>query len=144
MFDSQQIARRNTRVAACGTLVIVIVAGLLCKAYRGTGHVFINDFGPASLAYVLAWMLLGFVFFPDRHRIASIATIVLLGTCLVECSQLLQFDWLARARRVPAMRILLGTTFSWWDFPAYVLGAVVGIYLLDGISRQTGAPSGDD
>jgi hypothetical protein len=48
----------------------------------------------------------------------------------LEFAQLWHPAWLEAIRRTFIGRCVLGTTFGWDDFPAYVVGAVLGWMLL--------------
>ena len=59
-------------------------------------------------------------------------------TCIVEVSQLLHVAWLDDLRRTFLGRALLGTSFSWWDFPAYPIGAWLGWVIARWIAETYG------
>ena len=115
-------------------LVVVIVLGLAAKNYTGPGHWWVNDWGPASVAYVVFFMLVVFFIFPRPSAATRIAVIVFLVTCLLEVLQLWQPAWLQTFRSSTPGAALLGTTFSLWDFPAYAVGAILGWFLLRWLS----------
>ena len=63
----------------------------------------------------------------SRPELATwIAAGVVLVTCGLEFLQLWHPPWLQAIRSTFLGASLLGTSFSWWDFPAYVVGAGVG------------------
>lgn len=125
------------RLIACGLLPVVVAAGLVCKAYSGPGRDIVNNWGPASVAYEWLLMLLLFIVIPRREFIKRIAIIVFLLTCAIEFLQLYQPVWLQSVRATWLGRMILGTTFQWWDFPAYLVGCVLGFYILSAICRIT-------
>ncbi len=54
------------------------------------------------------------------------AAIAALGiTCAIEFSQLWHPVWLDAIRATLPGRLALGSTFSWWDFPPYCVGAIL-------------------
>lgn len=126
---------QTVRLIAIGCIPPVVAAGLGCKYYRGPGADWVNNWGPASVAYELLFMLLAFAIVPNRSAITRIAVIVFVGTCLVEFSQLWNPGWLADVRQTLPGRLALGSSFSWWDFPAYLIGCLLGVPLLHGICR---------
>jgi len=138
------IAKR--RLVACGLVPLVVAFGLSCKYYRGTGSDWINNWGPASVAYVLLFMLLVFIVVPQRSKIVRIAFGVCVGTCIIEFLQLWKLNSLEAIRMTRAGRLVLGNSFSYWDFPAYFIGCTLGFFLLRGICTNTTpkeiAPSG--
>ena len=124
---------RKVRLVAIVSVPIVVAMGLGLKWYTGPGRDFVNNWGPASVAYELLFMLLAFACVPKRRAIGRIAIGVFVGTCLIEFSQLLQWDWLNQLRSYSVARLVLGSSFSWWDFPAYAVGCLLGVLLLRGI-----------
>lgn len=128
----------KARLIALACVPAVIAIGLGLKWYAGPGRDFVNNWGPASVAYELLFMLLAFACFPRRSAIGRIAIAVFVGTCLIEFSQLLQWTWLNDLRGYSIVRLVLGSSFSWWDFPAYAVGCLLGVGLLRGLSRVGG------
>ncbi len=132
---TSEIAKR--RMIAGSLVPLVIAIGLGCKYYRGAGSEVINNFGPASVAYVLLWMLLLFLIVPRVECVWQIAIGVCLGTCLLEFLQLWHPPWLEALRATLLGRLVFGNTFSWWDFPAYFIGCLLGVAVLRGICRKS-------
>ena len=116
----------RTRWITLLLLVVVTLLGLGFRAYRGPLQNVVNHYGPASVCYAVFFILLIFFLFPRPAAILPIAIGVLVWTCLVEFSQLWHPPWLESIRATVAGRLLLGNSFSWWDFPAYPLGCFVG------------------
>lgn len=119
---------------ATGLLPLVVLFGLACKYYRGRGGVWminwVNNWGPASVAYEWLFMLLAFIVWPSRRHVIRIGVCVFVMTCVVEFLQLWKPPLLQSVRATLPGRLVLGTTFSWWDFPAYAVGCVLGVLLL--------------
>jgi hypothetical protein len=115
-------------------LAVVTVIGLAAKNYTGPAHGWINDYGPASAAYVVFFMLVAYFVFPRPSAATRIAVVVLLATCILEVLQLWRPAWLQALRSSTLGAALLGTTFSPWDFPAYVVGSILGWSLLRWLS----------
>ena len=82
----------------------------------------LNNFGPASVAYVAFFMLAAFLVVPRRSAATRIAVGVLLVTYILEFLQLWHPPRLQAIRSTFLGASLLGTSFSWWDFAAYVVG----------------------
>jgi hypothetical protein len=118
-------------------LVLVTAFGLAAKLYSGPGRWWVNDWGPASVAYVVFFMLAVFVFVPRRSAATAIAVGVCAATCLIEFLQLWKPPWLQEIRSSLMGAGLLGTSFSWRDFPAYFVGAFLGWLLLRWIAAKT-------
>lgn len=111
-------------------IIIIIPLGLLSKQYHGLGASWINDFS-GDILYEVFWCLfLSLFFVPSRQVILKIAMSVFIITCIIEISQLWQTGFLIWIRSHTIGKLLLGTTFSWLDFPHYLLGCVLGWLLL--------------
>ena len=76
--------------------------------------------------YVVFWILLVLLIRP-RLRPRSVAVTVFLATCALEAAQLWHPPWLEEVRATFLGHALLGSTFSWWDFPCYAVGAALGV-----------------
>ncbi len=117
------------------SVVIVVPAGFLAK-YAGIG--WLGDYG-AGMLYVFFWTLV----FCWGNPVASprgIAGMVFLVTCALEFLQLWHPAWLEVVRSTWAGRVLIGTVFSMWDFPFYLLGAVLGAHWASHLKRSVGGP----
>lgn len=121
--------------------VVAISAGLACKFYRGPASEWINDWGPASVAYELLLVFILFFVWPYRSAALRIAVGVFLWTCVCEFQQLWHPVWLESIRGTLLGRLALGTTFAWWDFPAYLVGSVLGWYCLMLLTRNSAEPA---
>ena len=130
----QSTLRRRIVVA----LLVVTVLGLAMKFYPGPGRWWVNNWGPASVAYEIFFMLLVFLVVPRRNAITPIAVGVCATTCVLEVLQLWKPPWLVAVREETFLGgALLGTSFSWWDFPAYFIGCTLGWFLLHRLLRRS-------
>ncbi|MEM7313552.1 MAG: DUF2809 domain-containing protein [Planctomycetota bacterium] len=129
------------RIVTLFLLPCVIAAGLALKFYRGPFQEFVNNIGPASVAYEILWMLLAFLFVPRRNAIFRIAVIVCVVTCCLEFLQLWHPIWLETLRGTFVGKMVLGTSFSWLDFPAYPIGCMIGYAILHSICDRCPAES---
>ena len=76
--------------------------------------------------YEIFWILLVFFFFPDKKSVKRIPVGVFIITGVLEFLQL-SHPWLfEKIRSYFLGRVLIGTTFTWWDFPHYAIGCVIG------------------
>ena len=57
-------------------------------------------------------------------------------TCAIELLQAWHPAWLQAIRRTLPGRLVLGTTFNWWDFPAYAAGALLALAILRHMGRR--------
>lgn len=86
-------------------------------------------------AYVLFWTLAVAVLKP-RISAWRLAASVFLATCALEFLQAWHPGWLEAIRRTLPGRLILGTTFDWFDFPPYAVGAVLAWATLGGLQRH--------
>ncbi|MFC2170440.1 DUF2809 domain-containing protein [Calditrichota bacterium] len=114
-----------TRLFHIIVLLIVIALGFGSKYYSGPGRYWFNDYG-AGVMYVAFFIIFFSFFFSSRKFLNRITLIVFLTTCLLEFLQLWHPHFLEIIRHTFLGGALLGTTFVWWDFPHYVLGALIG------------------
>ena len=112
---------------------VIALIGLGAKAYRGPAQLFVNHYGPASVAYEIVFMLLTFAVWPSPRFIYRIAVVVCVATSIIEILQLFHPPWLVAIRSTFLGRCVLGNSFSWMDFPAYVIGCAIGVYILRSI-----------
>ena len=92
--------------------------------------------------YVVCWALV-FAICSGRPRPWAYSNWAFLLTAALEFAQLWHPPWLLAIRGTFPGRLMLGTTFSWWDFPAYFAGlllAVVTLRSLGGAESRGRAP----
>ena len=125
--------------------LIVTALGIIAKFYSGWGSQWVNN-NLAGIWYEMFWCLFGFLFFFSHRAIIAIPIWVFLITCLLEFLQLWHPPILELIRSHLLGRFLIGTTFSWWDFPYYVVGCFLGWWVLRQIwqysSRQSKSVAG--
>ena len=80
---------------------------------------------PGSL-YVIAWIFFTLVLAP-RLAPLPVCIAALLGTSAIEFLQLWHPPLLEAVRATLPGRLVLGSTFVWGDFPAYGIGALLGM-----------------
>ncbi len=106
----------------------LIPLGFASKAYHGAASGWVNNFA-GGILYEIFWCVLIFFFWPRRKGL-TIATVVFLGTSLLEFLQLWHPKILEIIRSTSPGKILLGTTFSWLDFPHYLAGCLIGYFII--------------
>lgn len=115
------------------SILVIVPIGFYSKFYSGPAQDWVrNSLG--GVFYVIFWCLLVFLFF-RRLRTGSIAIFVLLATCLLEFLQLWHPPLLQSLRSTFIGQTILGTTFSWSDFPYYFIGAGLGWLWLKVLAR---------
>jgi hypothetical protein len=105
-------------------LLVIVPLGFYTKFYTGPAATWVkNSLG--GVLYVIFWCLVVFLLAPDA-RPWVIALAVLIVTCALEVAQLWHPPALEWARSGFVGRTLLGTHFTWSDFPHYALGCGIG------------------
>jgi hypothetical protein len=127
MIEKQRAQHSESQVRGRILLSLLVVTplGFLSKLYAGPARGWFNNYAGGVL-YEVFWCLVLFLFWPRRESALKIAVGVLAGTSALEVLQLWHPGLLEQIRLTFLGRALLGTTFSWWDFPHYVLGCALG------------------
>ncbi len=122
------------------SIAVLIPVGYAVR-FSGIGPEWLND-ALGSVLYEMVWIALVAYLMPraQPHWIA-------LGVCLltfgIEFLQLWRSPfWLAVRATLPG-RLILGNTFSWADFPAYMVGCGVGWLGLRSLHRTEDSPKLD-
>jgi hypothetical protein len=117
--------RKNRHLIIFLSLLVITPLGLLSKKYTGIGQQWVRDYA-GDILYEIFWCLLVFWFIPKRKAIDWIPIWVFAVTCAIEFWQLVQTPILQSVRSSFLGRLLLGNSFSWWDFPHYLVGCLIG------------------
>ncbi|GAB4298422.1 MAG: hypothetical protein Fur0025_36890 [Oscillatoriaceae cyanobacterium] len=126
---------RKYRIALLASIAFIVPFGLATKFYRGPGQAWLNDsFG--GVPYEIFWILLVVFIWPQLSA-ARAALLVFITTCFLEFLQLWHPPFLEAIRANFFGRLVLGTTFIWWDFPYYVIGSFAGWAWVEAIGRIT-------
>jgi hypothetical protein len=105
-------------------LLLLVPLGVGTKFYVGPGAGWVQAHAGGVL-YVVFWTLVVLGGWPALS--ASTAAVgVFLATSLLEGLQLWRPAPLEAVRSTFVGHAVLGSTFSWWDFPHYVAGALLG------------------
>lgn len=118
------------------TLVLILFSiplGFYTKFYSGFGYEFVNN-KLGGVFYEIFWCLLVSIFL-YKVKPVHIVLAVFGFTCLLEFTQLLNFDFLVYIRSNFIGRTIIGNSFSWTDFIYYILGCFLGFFLLTKIKR---------
>jgi hypothetical protein len=108
-------------------MIALIPLGIATKLYRGPGAGWVNS-SAGGVLYVTFWSLL--VLFIRPRLSPWIAGGAVLGvTAGLEVLQLWHPPFLEAVRATVPGRALIGTTFSWLDFPHYLAGMLLTVPL---------------
>ncbi|WP_404783194.1 DUF2809 domain-containing protein [Altericista sp. CCNU0014] len=114
---------RSYRLTMLGSAIALVPLGYLLRFY-GPGPAWLDD-ALGSAIYEIFWIALGLGIWPNVAPL-KIAAIIGIATCALEILQLWHPPFLQALRATLPGRLILGTTFSWRDFPAYLGGSIVG------------------
>jgi Protein of unknown function (DUF2809) len=132
VLRSSKLVHLRYRLAAVATMVAAVPIGYWVR-FHGPGPEGLND-ALGSVAYEWFWIALFWGCFPGRSAF-RISLAVLLATCGLEFLQLWQPTFLQALRATIPGRLVLGNTFSWTDFPPYIVGSVLGYVWVQGLSK---------
>lgn len=102
------------------SLIALIPIGLASKFYQGLFDQWVNN-SLGGVLYEIFWVLLVVLIKPKLSP-AWVAFWVFVVTSSLEFAQLWKPPFLEIIRATLLGRLLLGTTFSAWDFPYYLIG----------------------
>jgi hypothetical protein len=117
------------------SLLLVTPTGFLFKLYSGPFQWWFNDYGTGVL-YVIFWVLAIFLIYPNEKATNRIPVWVFLITCALEILQLWHPPILEKVRSHFLGRTLFGSSFTWWDFPHYGVGSIIGWFWIRWIIRR--------
>lgn len=135
--DSIRLFRFRALISLC----ILIPIGFGTKLYQGAGSQWMNYYA-GGLLYEIFWCLAAAILWP-RVSVLRISVTVLGITSVLEFLQLWHPPILETIRSTFIGKTLIGTTFSWWDFPHYVAGCFIGWVYLYLLKRKVSGSSSD-
>jgi hypothetical protein len=116
------------------SLVLITPLGFMIKMYSGPPDSWISQHLAGSF-YEIFWILIIYLFLAERISIHIIPVFVFLLTSLLEFLQLWHPTFLEVVRSTFTGRVLIGSTFSWFDFPFYILGCIIGWFWIRALAR---------
>lgn len=123
------------RLTTLFSILIITPVGFYSKFYDGPAAQWIND-SIGGTFYVIFWCLMVYLFFPF-NKTWMITVPVLAVTCSLEFLQLFHHPILALLRSSFIGLTLIGNSFSWFDFPWYVLGSGISWFWIEKILNRT-------
>ncbi len=129
MFKSKKV--RWTLIS----ILIIVPLGLYSKFYSGQAVYWVNN-SIGGVLYVIFWCLFAFLFLGNNKPL-KIAIVVFSLTCFLEFLQLWHPPLLQYLRSHFIGRTLLGTTFTWLDFPYYLAGCGIGWLWMKSLQKHS-------
>lgn len=122
------------------SLIIIVPLGFYTKFYSGLGAEWVNN-SLGGVLYEIFWCLVIFFFF-QKGNPPRIALTVLIVTCILEFLQLCHPPFLEFLRNYFIGGVILGTSFTWSDFPYYFIGCGIGWFWMKQIKSHPSISSG--
>lgn len=116
------------------SLFVITPLGLFSKVYTGIGQEWVNGYS-GDILYEILWCLVAFWFFDSKKASFIIPLWVFIVTSAIEFSQLWFVHVPEEIRSTIIWRLILGSTFVWWDFPHYAIGCILGWLLLTQLEK---------
>ncbi len=129
MFKSKRV--RWTLIS----MLIIVPLGLYSKFYSGQAENWVNNF-LGGVLYVIFWCLFAFLFL-SNIKPWKIAAVVFAITCFLEFLQLWHPPLLEFIRSHFIGRTILGTSFTWTDFPYYLVGCGIGWLWMKSLQKHS-------
>jgi len=121
-----QMSRSNkNRLLFSIAAIVVIIAGLLSRAYANLFPELINVYLGDALYALMVYM--GFCALLIHHSSIRVGGISLVFCYAIEMSQLYHAPWIDAIRATRPGGLILGYGFLWSDMFAYALGIGVGV-----------------
>jgi len=117
------------------SLLVLTPLGFASKLYPGPGAWWFNNCA-GGMFYEIFWCLVA-VFIWSRTSGLWIASWVFIITSMLEFCQLWHPPVLEVIRGTFIGRTLIGTSFSLWDFPYYIIGCGIGLLWIWMLRRST-------
>ena len=136
IFDFKRIflQKMNTTWKVVILIIVIGALGIAAKLVPFAEGTWISH-SLSGLFYVTELCLILYLIFPS-HSSVVLALAAFLITSLLEILQLWNPDFLEWVRSSFVGRSILGSTFSWLDYPYYLGGAVLGVLLLNLVRRK--------
>jgi hypothetical protein len=126
LLHSKPDVSRSLAVLMCLASVTVCLTYAYCRSGLPDWW---RDYG-GGIPYVLFWIAFWFMIFPFRRCVLLICIFATTFTCFLEFMQLWKPDWLTQLRGTRFGAALLGSGFTWSDFPPYFIGGALGYSIL--------------
>ena len=117
------------------SILIIVPPGLYSKFYSSQATNWVNN-SLGGVLYVIFWCLFAFLFLSNTKP-WKIATAVFAITCFLEFLQLWHPSFLEFLRSNFIGRTILGTSFTWSDFPYYIVGCGIGWLWMKSLQKHT-------
>jgi len=133
LFQAKQMNSIRQRLTTLSSILAITPVGFYTKFYEGPAAFWVNNHLGGTF-YVMFWVLVVHLFLPSL-RTRTVISAVLAATCLLEFLQLYNPPILQLIRSTFIGVTILGSSFSWPDFPWYFLGAAIAWFWLERLKK---------
>lgn len=126
----------RTRLVFLLAAIVVVIAGLASRRYRGELPAFLAEYAGDTLWALMLFLLVSTLL--AGRPILTRAAISLVLAFLVEISQLYHAPWIDSIRQTTLGGLVLGFGFLWTDLVCYSVGIATGSLVEWGIRRLGG------
>ncbi len=116
-------------------MLIIVPLGIYSKFYCGQATNWVNN-SLGGVLYVIFWCLFAFLFLSNTKP-WKIAAVVFAVTCFLEFLQLWHPPLLEFLRSNFIGKTILGTSFTWSDFPYYLVGCGIGWLWMKSLQKHS-------
>ena len=117
------------------SILLIVPVGFYSKFYDGPAQAWVNN-SLGGVFYEIFWCLVLYLFIPGIQPVLN-ASIIFTITCILETLQLWHPPFLEIIRATFIGATILGSSFTWTDFPYYVVGSVLGWLWIVRLQRFT-------
>ena len=121
------------RIRVVLSLLFIVPLGFASKFYHGPDAWWFNDYAGGML-YEIFWCLIIVLIWPKTSEWKT-ALLVLGITSFLEFLQLWHPYFLEVIRSTFIGRTLIGTSFTWMDFPYYIVGCGLAVAWIKGLRK---------
>ncbi|MBN2011380.1 DUF2809 domain-containing protein [candidate division KSB1 bacterium] len=111
-------------ILTCISILIIVPVGFYSKFYNGPAQDWVNN-SLGGVFYEIFWCLVLYLVAPKLQPRLN-ALIIFLVTCVLEIMQLWHPLFLETIRATFIGATVLGSSFTWTDFPYYIIGSLLG------------------
>ena len=129
----------RTRFVYLLAAIVVVIAGLASRRYRGQLPAFVAEYAGDTLWALMVFLLVSTLL--AGRPIQLRAAISLALAFLVEISQLYHAPWIDAIRQTTLGGLVLGFGFLWTDLVCYSVGVIIGVIAELAIVARIGVSS---
>jgi len=133
-MNAEKLYKHPIRWKIILSLAVVVPLGFAAKFYFGPAWFWVQN-SLSGVFYEIFWCLV-ICFFMIKTAVWKIVLGVFIGTSALEFLQLVHPKILETVRSHFIGRTLIGTRFTWLDFPYYLIGCLIGWLWIDQIRKS--------